>query len=1555
MSFGGVNTLQQYSNDFGLGHNGVKISLNYFDGIPEPSLLNALESNELKLIFKSLLKRDETTKERACTDLLKLLQDFENNEYFFDSDIFTLCWSQVYAKLLMSESKNIRSQSHQITTSLIRLLNKRIAKFLKDLIPLLLMGTCDTDASVSKSCKSYVSQSFNNDPQKIHTLWKVFHEQILQLVREAVVIENEGTLSDERYVNKENSQLRYHRLMTSAVCLLNQLIKLNSDTMDEHKSTYRAIFKEERLWKLFNLKDTHNLKTYTAVLELLRTLYSVGYMGAHKETFKLASKPFFKSLAQVSTRNVLKVSPIVPAIVKVLTDLDCYKDGRIWSYEKNSLENLQSFLAVTSTATSPGYYNAIFDLYERTSAHELLDYENDWFPIWRKSVESLNGKLVLGRFGGECLAECWTCYQKFTQKGQIDQDLVSSDVLSTLNNGRSLSRLPDLNRALSNALPAEFLVSKIKEIITSSQEQKGKPHYLENLLELLSETSNNESALHDLFEFLFNSLSNESENFTEQRMEELKIYRFFINTKLLFLTDEISKFIYELPAWIDEKSYDLLSSIVVDFSNSVFFQKTEDPVTLLEDFFLASSNVNVSKKQIATVLAKINGDAFQKISNTDYVKNFVQGYIESYQFDDNGDLFKSRLVTKETIVPFYVSAQQGRKLAEFCNHLSHLDPETRRILFEHTDILPSSLFTLSKETSQKLFDIVLPYAKENDRVAEAIARALVEHVSQKLSDQSESECLHYAVTLLEANSSVIHILSPRDKFKLFGNALPFIDYRFALVNGLQLNMHLLDLSSNQLELSKLERFINYCFFLDSLLQRISVSVSDEDLVFCSMVSELAGDFNCISSKPNDSFYDFKNTLFKAGATFDFARMVEQLIGKTTNEESKIISTLKSESTYPSVTLYKYRILHKILLNEVELISQASFNNCVRPIELFVTSVVRSKDENASAYFLASIILSSLQKFANSEPLSKLRTVLASECIGTGATDVIKKTHKSIILLDNLLNFETNSTEGVVPIAGQRMNMVLNSVSKWLDSDLAYEQEFSNTRLSLLKFATSLLKFPAVKDQLSMIFEISARLLTDSLSMCQLDETPFLLELRLYSVNLYLQLSKFDKTLWSSENVEEMNSSLIELSFLEYAGEENNQVSSVFYRTFDKALGTLPLKSLAPYFDQFFESILNTDNERFINRLRLQVHFLTQLIFEKQQEAVIEYEFSRQQQDKSKDDDNEEDTAYQKSFEIPQNLLSKLNDEIPEDYLEYENQYGFLKYLWYWGITLSYFHELSYNLRQLYIDQLKKQDLLTKVLDFLADQIDLQDTKFWTDAGSQVILDYDITENGFSPYKHDIFIECKQLLGHFMYDIFNNIGSLSSSWWLNIKDKSLQLKIEKFVSQFISPISINHELEDVETKIERLAAKDDSLTIRINKVTNEVKASYLIDEQKLELSFRLPSHYPLTNVQVIGVSRVGISEQKWKQWIMSTQRVITGMNGSVADSLELFTKNVNLQFSGFEECAICYSILHAVDRKLPTKTCPTCNNKFHGSCLYKWFRSSGNNTCPLCRGEIPFRR
>lgn len=179
MSFGGINTFQQYNTDLGLGHNGVRISLNYFDGLPDPSLLNSLYSNELKLIFKSLLKRDETTKEKALMDLSNLISDFNQNEYFFN-DIFLLCWSQIYAKLIISDYKVIRLQSHQITIMLVKSLRKKISKFLKDFIPLILLGTCELDYSVSKPSLNELTECFNKESSKNQCLMGCFSRTTIE-------------------------------------------------------------------------------------------------------------------------------------------------------------------------------------------------------------------------------------------------------------------------------------------------------------------------------------------------------------------------------------------------------------------------------------------------------------------------------------------------------------------------------------------------------------------------------------------------------------------------------------------------------------------------------------------------------------------------------------------------------------------------------------------------------------------------------------------------------------------------------------------------------------------------------------------------------------------------------------------------------------------------------------------------------------------------------------------------------------------------------------------------------------------------------------------------------------------------------------------------------------------------------------------------------------------------------------------------------------------------------------------------------------------------------
>lgn len=71
------------------------------------------------------------------------------------------------------------------------------------------------------------------------------------------------------------------------------------------------------------------------------------------------------------------------------------------------------------------------------------------------------------------------------------------------------------------------------------------------------------------------------------------------------------------------------------------------------------------------------------------------------------------------------------------------------------------------------------------------------------------------------------------------------------------------------------------------------------------------------------------------------------------------------------------------------------------------------------------------------------------------------------------------------------------------------------------------------------------------------------------------------------------------------------------------------------------------------------------------------------------------------------------------------------------------------------------------------------------------------------------------------------------------------------------------------------------------------------------------------------------------------------NDSIMNVLILWKANIDKQFEGLEECAICYYVIHATG-ELPKMACRTCKHKFHSPCIQKWLQSSNKSECPLCK-------
>ena len=240
-----------------------------------------------------------------------------------------------------------------------------------------------------------------------------------------------------------------------------------------------------------------------------------------------------------------------------------------------------------------------------------------------------------------------------------------------------------------------------------------------------------------------------------------------------------------------------------------------------------------------------------------------------------------------------------------------------------------------------------------------------------------------------------------------------------------------------------------------------------------------------------------------------------------------------------------------------------------------------------------------------------------------------------------------------------------------------------------------------------------------------------------------------------------------------------------------------------------------------------------------------------------------------------------------------------------------------------------------------------------------ITDYQIT--GFDLSSPEIGFPL--LAGHLYYTCLGNVPSLVRIWWTECKLRQLSIAVESLTERHFSPLLIARELTSL-VKAQQAPAQggqaaaaaalsgvtDDlnELQIKTSKATSEVMASFKIDDATMEIVIRLPPNFPLRQVEVEGLQRVGVKEARWRAWLLAVAGVIAAQNGSLIDALTLFRRNVGLHFEGVEDCTICYSIVSLQDRSLPNKTCKTCKHRFHASCLYKWFRTSNSSSCPLCR-------
>ncbi|KAJ1341119.1 hypothetical protein BSLG_004290 [Batrachochytrium salamandrivorans] len=260
-----------------------------------------------------------------------------------------------------------------------------------------------------------------------------------------------------------------------------------------------------------------------------------------------------------------------------------------------------------------------------------------------------------------------------------------------------------------------------------------------------------------------------------------------------------------------------------------------------------------------------------------------------------------------------------------------------------------------------------------------------------------------------------------------------------------------------------------------------------------------------------------------------------------------------------------------------------------------------------------------------------------------------------------------------------------------------------------------------------------------------------------------------------------------------------------------------------------------------------------------------------------------------SDQLPATLIAGLSRTITT-----EHSYLSLGYLISWMIAFDNFENATFQLKLGYITQLRSLDLVPRLLEFCFGVLGV---------GVSGQLPFNLTSWDFQSFEmegYDAESEnsLQLLSAHVYWRAIRTAPSLVRIWWSECKNRQLSLAVESITAHVLLKKSSNLRKDMIQDTTD--------LTVRVSVWTSEVTASYTIEDAVLELVISLPKSFPLRLPQ----------------------------SGSVVDALTVFKKNISMHFDGIEDCAVCYSVVSAIDRALPNKQCKTCKNMFHGSCLYK---------------------
>ncbi|CUA69442.1 E3 ubiquitin-protein ligase listerin [Rhizoctonia solani] len=525
--------------------------------------------------------------------------------------------------------------------------------------------------------------------------------------------------------------------------------------------------------------------------------------------------------------------------------------------------------------------------------------------------------------------------------------------------------------------------------------------------------------------------------------------------------------------------------------------------------------------------------------------------------------------------------------------------------------------------------------------------------------------------------------------------------------------------------------------------------------------------------------------------------------------------------------------------------------------------------------------------------------------------------------------------GIIFMPQQRAVYLVQALQAWMSSD-----EELDTSMEALLTGVLIHLLPILQTVPGAHWEFILDLLETNLSVEATISSLYILLQTLRAISTILELTRTNqqlKEIWMPRQ-HGIFQAVFQL-FLSSSGDTGlSQTHAKYYFCLADVIQALPLEQIqSTLFDKLLSLVSSGNVPIKITAHYLARNALAQITEQRVLEAAITV---------PPENYEEPDSFMKTKFELPLTLVEKLSPptSAEDDLARHQTDL-----LLAWWLALEFFENTSLKVKQDYLEQLRKLNLVK--LSLLPCLFALLNIGVVGEKPFNLSPWY-VEEFHLSLYDQSFVNAQNVLAAHIYFKALKSIPSLIRTWYSECQDRQLSASISAYTKTHFSPVLINQELEQFRSSAASAseALADDTFSLKVAPSVNEIIASYAVDEQEaFEVAVRLPSEFPLRAPEVKDVRGVAGMENRRRAWLFGVQNTI--QQGLIYDALVVYKKNVAGHFEGKSECAICYSLISVTDRTLPTKPCRTCKNLFHASCLYKWFNTSHTSSCPLCRSDI----